>query len=158
MRKAICIHEVHLSPHILLCDPQRILRDQQKKKQSETVCHLLLSSGSLISLLPRTLLASSLVPSLASGITQLPVCTTLDGSWHVGLVDLGNWGGVDNWETGADGCESVLDGRDLLLGSISVLVLTRLAREEDQSAAVCLKTGNIDGQGLDGKVLAAGID
>lgn len=45
---------------------------------------------------------------------------------------------MEDWETGSDGCDCVLGAGNLLLGSITLLVLTQLAGEEDQAAAVCL--------------------
>ena len=100
---------------------------------------LLLSSSGLISLLLRTLITLALVSVLASRISQLSVCTSLDWCWHLALLDLGNTtDGVDDWKTKLDAGNGVLDGRDILLGSITLLVLTQLAGEEDQAGLVGL--------------------
>lgn len=76
---------------------------------------------------------------LASRISQLSVCTSLDWRWQLALLDLGDTGGgVDNWQAKLDAGNRVLGGRDILLGSITLLVLTQLAGEQDQAGLVGL--------------------
>ena len=136
-----------------------IIATQRKKSQTlNKPSRLLLSSSSLVSLLPSTLLTLAGIFGLSPRLAQLSVCTTLDSSWHVALLDLGDLRVVWNdWQSELESSDGV-DILDILLGGISVLVLTELAGEEDQSGAVSLETCDVDGEGFTGEVLAARIN
>ncbi len=112
-------------------------RDQQRKRANRS-CHLFLSSSGLISLLSRTLLTLSEISGLASCVTQLSVCTSLDSLWHITLADLlDGCVGVNDWDPGTDRCDG-LGVLNLLLGSVTLLVLTQLAGEENEAGLVGL--------------------
>lgn len=121
--------------------------------------HLFLRRSSLVSLVLRPLLTRTGVSLLAPRVSELSVSTTLDGSWDVALLDLGkgNDGSVGECGLGALGV-LLLGGGDLLLRGVSGLGLASLSWEKDEAGAVSLEALNVQGEGLDGKVLAAGVD
>lgn len=138
-------HEIHLSNSqitAIVTPPSHASQPNKKDQVPATKPRrnpLLLSSSGLISLLLRPLITLALVSVLASRISQLSVCTSLDWCWQLALLDLRDTtGGVNDWQTKLDAGNGVLGGRDILLGSITLLVLTQLAGEEDQAGLVCL--------------------
>ena len=121
--------------------------------------NLLLGSGSLGFLILLSLLTSTLVSGLAPGVAELSVGTTLNWGWGIALLDLGNGGGVDDWQSAVGALDKVgLGGLDVGGGGITLLGLASLAWEKDELLLVSLKAGNVQGEGLGGEVLAAGIN
>ena len=96
---------------------------------------------------------------LGSGISQLSVSTTLNSLWKIALADLLNLSvNVDNWKGNLGGGSERLGSGNILLGSISVLVLAELAWEKDKTSAVSLQAGNVGGKGFVGEVLSSWVD
>lgn len=121
--------------------------------------HLFLGRSSLISLILRPLLARTRVSGLAPRVPKLPVGTSLNGSGDLALLDLGDGNGVDDRERGLGALDVVgLDGRDVGGRGVTLLGLAGLSWEEDEAGAVGLETGDVQGEGLGGEVLAAGVD
>lgn len=121
--------------------------------------HLFLRGSSLVSLVLRPLLTRTSVSLLAPRVSELSVSTTLNGSWDVALLDLGNGNGGSVGECGLGALGVLLlGGRDLLLGGVTSLGLASLSWEKDEAGAVSLKALDVQGKGLDGEVLAAGVN
>ena len=96
---------------------------------------------------------------LGSGISQLSVSTTLNSLWHIALADLLNLSvNVDNWKGNLGGGSERLGSGNILLGSISLLVLAELAWEKNKTSAVSLQAGNVGGKGFVGEVLSSWVD
>jgi hypothetical protein len=111
----------------------------QKQRPRSNPCNLFLSSSCLIGLLLRPLLTLAKVSCLTSEIPQLSVGTTLNWLRHITLLDLRDTSlSADDRQTKLDARDNILHGRDILLGSIALLVLTQLAGEEDQTSVVFL--------------------
>ncbi len=119
--------------------------------------NLLLGGSSLGRLVALSLLLGTLVTGTSTGVAELAVSTTLDWGWSIGLLDLGDWGGVDDWES-LLGCLDKLGVLDIGSGGVSLLGLTGPAWEKDEAGTVLLKTGNVDGEGLGGEVDAAWVN
>ena len=121
------------------CNPTHPSKPAQKEKTQSKSCHLFLSSGSLIGLLLRPLLTLASVSCLTSGISQFSVSTTLNWLRQLALLDFLNGSvGVNDRETVPEARDRILNTRDLLLGSITLLVLTKFAGEENETGAVFL--------------------
>jgi hypothetical protein len=135
------------------------IHNQTCKNTMPIPSHLFLGRSSLVSLILRPLLTRTGVSGLAPRVPKLSVGTSLNCSWELALLDLGNGNGVGNWERSLGALDVVgLDGGDVGSGRVTLLGLASLSWEEDEAGAVSLETGNVQGEGLDGEVLAAGID
>lgn len=121
--------------------------------------HLFLSRSSLVSLILRPLLTRTGVSSIAPRVSEFSVGTSLNGGWDVALLDLGHGNSGNAGECGLGALGVVLlGGRDLLLGGVAGLSLASLSWEEDEAGAVSLEALDVQGEGFDGKVLAAGVN
>jgi hypothetical protein len=122
--------------------------------------HLFLGSSLRIGLILSSLVTRTLVSSLAPGITELSVSTTLNWSWHLALLDLGDGNCWGNGESSAGALDVVTlkSGSDILLGSIGLGGLASLSWEKDKAGLVSLQALDVGGKGLDGQVLAAWVD
>ena len=121
--------------------------------------HLFLRRSSLVGLVLRPLLTRTGVSLLAPRVSELSVGTTLNGSWDVALLDLGNGNGGSVGECGLGALGVLLlGGGDLLLGGVSGLGLASLSWEKDEAGAVSLEALDVQGEGFDGEVLAAGVN
>lgn len=130
-----------------------------RSRPATEILPLFLSSGGLISLLLCSLLPGTLVSRIGSQISQLSERTTLDRLWYIALLDLSeSTSGVNNRKTVLDVRDEVAGGLGLLFGSITLLVLAEFAWEENETLLVLLEAVDVDSEGFDGEVLAAGID
>lgn len=135
------------------------IHNQTCKNTMPIPSHLFLRRSSLVSLVLRPLLTRTGVSLLAPRVSELSVSTTLNGSWDVALLDLGNGNGGSVGECGLGALGVLLlGGGDLLLGGVSGLGLASLSWEKDEAGLVSLEALDVQGEGLDGKVLAAGVD
>ena len=133
--------------------------DQTCKNTLLIASNLLLGGSSLGLLVALALLAGTLVTGLGASVAELAVSTTLDWLWSIGLLDLGDTLGVDNWHGLVGGLDKVgLGSLDVLDGGISLLGLSGLAWEENEAGTVGLKTLDVDLEGLDGEVGAAWVN
>lgn len=103
------------------------------------------------------LLAGAEVALLSAGFAEANVGTALDGGGDLALLDLldGNVGGGNGQDGGDAG--GLVDLGDIGLG-VTLLGGVGLAGEQDQALLVGLEAGDVDGQGLLGKVLAAEVN
>ena len=133
--------------------------DQTCKNTLLIASNLLLGGSSLGLLVALALLAGTLVTGLGTRVAELAVSTTLDRLWSIGLLDLGDTLGVDNWHGLVGRLDEVgLGSLDLLDGGISLLGLSGLAWEKNEAGTVSLKTLDVDLEGLDGEVGAAWVN
>lgn len=151
--------DVHLSKPLNAVRVTSTTNKPKNKARQLLSSLLFLGSSSLIRLVLLTLLPGTGVSGGSPRVSQLSVSTTLDRCWQVTLANLLNLlVQAGNWESSLGVCDSILDAGDLLLAGIARLVLTGLAWEEDEASAVCLQAVNVDLEGLDRQILAAGIN
>lgn len=135
------------------------IHNQTCKNTMPIPSHLFLRRSSLVGLVLRPLLTRTGVSLLAPRVSELSVSTTLNGSWDVALLDLGNGNGSSVGECGLGALGVLLlGGGDLLLGGVSGLGLASLSWEKDEASTVSLEALDVQGEGFDGEVLAAGVN
>lgn len=120
------------------------------------VLFLLLGLGTLLALANKT--------SIGASVAEHTVCVL--GGWVVGDLALLDDDLVVDWECElgqldlaiVGGLADLLGSLDLLLGSVAVLLRLELAWEENKTLLVLLQAGDVGGERLIGKVLAARVD
>ena len=120
------------------------------------VLFLLLGLGTLLALANKT--------SVGASVAEHTVCVL--GGWVVGDLALLDDNLVVDWECElglldlaiVGGLADLLGSLDLLLGSVAVLLRLELAWEENKTLLVLLQAGDVGGERLIGKVLAARVD
>lgn len=116
--------------------------------------------GSLrLGLVPGPLLPLAGVALVGALLAELAEGTTLDGSGHVGLLDLCDaLVDTDDGEGGTGGGDALGGGLELLLRGVTLLGLVALLGEQNQAGGVGLEALDVGSERFLGQVLTAGIN